>query len=307
MRRFLLLVLPLLASVVPAADPPLARKVLLVGIDGCRPDAIEASQAKYLPKLIAGGTYSDRCDVLGDRETKADTASGPGWATILTGVWADKHAVLDNDIKKHDLKAWPDLFARVRAARPKAALAAFVTWPQLADPILGKADGVRLVLDGDKKGYKEGDKQAADEAVKHLAEADPDLLFVYFGHTDSTGHGYGFHPRAPKYTNAIEEADGHLGRVLDAVEKRKTRKAEDWLVVVVTDHGGKGRGHFPGVKEPEIRTGFLIVSGASAKKEKLTAKTTTADVVPTVLTHLGIPVDPAWKLDGKAVGLSAGK
>lgn len=162
---------------------------------------------------------------------------------------------------------------------------------------------MRLVLDGDKKGYKDGDKQAADEAVKYLADGDPAVLFVYFGHVDNTGHGYGFHPKSPKYTNAIEEADAHLGRVLEAIEKRGTRKQEDWLVVVTTDHGGKGRGHFPGAKEPEIRTGFLIVSGASATKERLKGKTATVDVVPTVLTHLGIPIDPDWKLDGKSVGL----
>lgn len=292
-----------LATVAQAAPP--AKKVLLVGIDGCRPDAIASSQAKHLPALIAGGTYSDACDVLGDRAKNADTASGPGWATILTGVWADRHEVVDNDVKKHNLKDCPNLFARVKAARPKAEVAAFVTWGPLHDPILGAADGVRLVVDGDKKGYKEGDKLAADEAVKYLADGDPAVLFVYFGHVDSTGHGYGFHPKAPKYTNAIEEADAHLGRVLDAVEKRPTRKQEDWLVVVVTDHGGKGRGHFPGVKEPEIRTGFLIVSGTAANKEKLKEKTTTADVVPTVLTHLDIPIEAEWKLDGKAVGLSS--
>jgi bisphosphoglycerate-independent phosphoglycerate mutase (AlkP superfamily) len=165
---------------------------------------------------------------------------------------------------------------------------------------------MHLALDGDKKGYKEGDKVAADEAVKYLATGAADVVFVYFGHVDSTGHGYGFHPKSPKYTNAIEEADGHLGRVLDAIEKRQTRKQEDWLVVVTTDHGGKGRGHFPGVKEPEIRTGFLIVSGVSARKEKLKEKTATVDVVPTILSHLGVPIDPEWKLDGQTVGLESG-
>ena len=304
MNRFALFALFTLAAYAPAADP--AKKVLLVGIDGCRPDAIAASQAKHLPARIAAGTYSDRCDVPGDRAKNADTASGPGWATILTGVWADRHGVVDNEVKKHTLKDCPHLFARVKTARPKAETAAFVTWPPLHDPLLAGADGVRLVLDGDKKGYKEGDKQVADEAVKYLGDADPEVVFVYFGHVDSTGHGYGFHPKAPKYTNAIEEADAHLGRILEAIEKRPTRKREDWLVVVTTDHGGKGRGHFPGAKEPEIRTGFLVVSGASAKKEVLKTKTGTVDVVPTVLTHLGVPIEADWKLDGTCVGLDEG-
>lgn len=298
---FLAMITPLLAADVKV------KKVLFVGIDGCRPDAIESSQAKHLKRLIENGTYSDRCDVLGERKSKADTASGPGWATILTGVWADKHEVVDNNIKTHNLKNWPHLFARVREMRPKAACTAFVTWAQIHNPILGMADGVTLVVDGDKKGYKDGDKLTADAAVKHLNESDPDLLLIYFGHPDSAGHGYGFHPRSPKYTNAIEEADEHLGRVLEAIRRRKTYSREDWLVIVTTDHGGKGRGHFPGVNEPEIRTGFLIVSGPSARREKLKQKTFTVDGVPTALAHLGITVKSEWRLDGRVIGLVSEK
>jgi predicted AlkP superfamily pyrophosphatase or phosphodiesterase len=285
----------------PADEP--VKKVLLVGIDGCRPDALLFSQAKHLKKLIADGAFSDRCDVLGDRVTKADTASGPGWSTILTGVLADKHGVYGNDFRGNKLADWPSVLHRVSAARPRAECAALVSWAPIREHILKGHPGCRLVLDGDKKGYKDADRQTADAAVKVLKEGDPTLLFVYFGETDSAGHGYGFHPRSPKYTNAIEEVDEHLGRILDALRHRKTFAREDWLILVCTDHGGKDRGHGAGRTVPEIRTGFLIVHGPSALKGKLPDKPTNADVVPTILTHLGIPIDPDWKLDGKAVGL----
>jgi predicted AlkP superfamily pyrophosphatase or phosphodiesterase len=303
---FLALAAVLVAADARAADEPV-RKVLLVGIDGCRPDALLFSQAKHLKELVEGGAFSDRCDVLGERETKADTASGSGWSTILTGVLADKHGVLGNDFRGNNLADWPNVLQRVSTARPGATRITLVSWVPLQEHILKGQAGCRVTLDGDKKGYKDADRQTADEAVKVLKDEDPTFFFVYFGHPDSAGHGYGFHPRSPKYTNAIEEVDEHIGRILDALAHRPAFAREDWLLVVCTDHGGKERGHGAGRTEPETRTGFLIVNGRAAEKGKIKEKTTNADVVPTVLAHLGIPVDPAWKLDGKAVGLKAAK
>lgn len=286
-------------------DAPPVRKVLLVGIDGCRPDALLFSQAKHLKGLIADGAFTDRCDVLGDRVTKADTASGAGWATILTGVLADKHGVPGNDFRDNKLADWPSVFHRLAAARPKAEGVALVSWVPMQEHILKGHANTRLVLDGDKHGYKDADRVLASEAVEVLTKGDPALLFVYFGHTDSAGHGYGFHPRAPKYTNAIEEADEHLGKVLAALKARPTYAKEDWLILVCTDHGGQGRGHGPGRDVPEVRTGFLIMHGPAVAKGKIAGPVTNADVVPTALAHLGVAIDPAWKLDGKPVPLNA--
>ena len=55
---------------------------------------------------MAEGCYDADCQILGDRYQGNDTISGPGWSSILTGVWADKHGVLDNDFKvKHYVKS----------------------------------------------------------------------------------------------------------------------------------------------------------------------------------------------------------
>src|SRR5438874_1889394 len=110
-------------------------KVLLVGIDGCRYDAILYSQARHLKVLAKEGAYTDRCDVLGERETKADTASGAGWSTILTGVLADRHNVLGNDFKDNKLKDCPNLFQLVAKSKPKAECIALVNWPPFHEHI----------------------------------------------------------------------------------------------------------------------------------------------------------------------------
>ena len=130
---------------------------------------------------------------------------------------------------------------------------------------------------------------------------------VYFGAVDETGHKHGFHPDVPQYVAAIEQVDEHVGEVLTAMRSRPNFEREDWLVVVSTDHGGKGTGHGDGHKVPEILTTFIIVSGQSATKGRISQPTYVVDVPVTGLVHLGVKLDPEWKLDGKPVGLQSAK
>jgi predicted AlkP superfamily pyrophosphatase or phosphodiesterase len=298
------LVVLTLSSLPVQGQAPVAKKVLLIGIDGCRPDAILAAQEAFtLKALIQDGAFSPQTDVLGERPTGAATLTGPGWSSVLTGVWADKHGVKDNLFRDSHFQEYPSFFLRLKQARPKAVTAALVSWKPFGEYVFSGPEGCRLVVDGDKHGYGEGDRQVTQAAEQLLAEQNPDALFVYFGEVDSTGHGYGFHPKAPKYTRSIEIVDSQIERILKALRQRPSYAAEDWLILVCTDHGGKGKEHGLGEKEPEIRTGFLILHGPSVLKGKIAGKTFNVDVAVTALTHLGVPIQAQWKLDGRVVGL----
>jgi predicted AlkP superfamily pyrophosphatase or phosphodiesterase len=221
----------------------------------------------------------------------------------LTGVLADKHGVRDNAFQNHKLAEYPNFLRRFKLARPDAQTAALVSWKPFQDCVFGGDAWCRLVLDGDVKGYEDGDRQVAAAAVRVLAKEDPDALFVYFGCVDVTGHGYGFHPRSPKYTNSIEAVDVLIGDVLTALRGRKTYPQEDWLVIACTDHGGRGREHGIGKGVPEIRTGFVLLYGPAVRPGRIRGKTCNADVAATALAHLGVETRPEWNLDGKPVGL----
>ncbi|MGD9646591.1 MAG: alkaline phosphatase family protein [Pirellulales bacterium] len=271
-----------------SAPAPREKKVLLLGIDGCRPDALLAADAPHLDALIDDGVFLDHT------QTGADTVSGPGWSSMLTGVWADKHGVHDNSFKGRNYQEFPHFFARLKEARPDAFCASIVHWQPIALFIVSKAD-VSL-LPGD-------DAKVADLAIKQLAEKDLDVLFLHFDDVDKAGHAKGFHPSVPEYIAAIEGVDAHVGRVLSALRSRPNYAQEDWLVIVSTDHGGKGTGHSDGAEVPEIRTMFIVVSGSAAAREAPAEPTYIVDVAATALTHLGVELKPEWKLDGRPVGL----
>lgn len=293
----------LLSSALIADDVPSGR-LLLIGIDGCRPDALESAQTPHIDALIRNGCWTKTTQILGERYGKNDTISGPGWSSFLTGVWADRHGVHDNTFEGRKFDEYPHLFQRIRQAYPKALLGSFVDWAPIDRFIVQDAD-VRVVLPSEGADqYARHDKVLARSAVEFLSKPDAHAAMVYFGATDETGHAGGFHPNVPEYISAIEQTDALVGELIDAVNNRPNSKQENWLVVVSTDHGGKNKGHSDGHSVPEIRTTFLIVSGNAAQKTPITQQTYVVDVAATGLAHLGIAIRPEWKLDGRPVGLN---
>ena len=285
-----------------AADQAARKKVLLIGIDGCRPDALRTAETPHLDQLIREGAFADDTQILGDRVTQNDTISGPGWSSILTGVWADKHGVNGNEFHNPNYEEYPHFFRHIKDTQPSAFTVSLTTWAPITENIVTAADVSRQVREPEES-YAKGDQAVADEAVRLLREENPTAMFVYFGNVDETGHVHGFHPRVKPYVAEIEAVDQLVGKVLQALRARQAYGEEDWLILVGTDHGGQGTGHGDGQNVPAIRNGFLITSGPSAARGKIQKPTYIVDMVPTALVHLGVNIDPAWKLDGRPVGL----
>ena len=96
MRRALIpAVVVLTACGAALGDGSSAPKVLMIGIDGVRPDALRAAQAPNLHRLMREGAWSDRA------LTDVHTVSGPCWSSILTAVW---HMLQTGELY-HDLGA----------------------------------------------------------------------------------------------------------------------------------------------------------------------------------------------------------
>ena len=284
-----------------AAD--LTPKVLLIGIDGCRPDALKSAKTPNIDAIAQAGILYMGTDIREpDATDKADTISGPGWSNMLTGVWPDKHHVLDNEFSKPNYSQYPHMFARLKEVRPTAVTASFSTWAPIEGKIVSAADVSRNFSD-EPKDYVRWDREAATACAEYLRTADPDLVVCYQGEVDGAGHSHGFHPTVPQYIEAIETVDKNVGELITAIKLRPHFADEDWLTIICTDHGGLGKGHSDGHAEPEIRSTFLIVSGSSAKKGESDTPTWQVDVVPTALTHLHVKISPDWGLDGHAVGL----
>ncbi len=116
--------------------------VLLIGIDGCRYDAFrravsELRTATLYPhflSLIDHGVVAEQLYAGGhDYDgTGQLTKSGPGWATLLSGVWADRHRVVSNDNVSNFLTyEGQSLFSEVKYHYPKADIVTLADWAPL--------------------------------------------------------------------------------------------------------------------------------------------------------------------------------
>ena len=84
---------------------------------------------------------------------------------------------------------------------------------------------------------------------------------MHFDDVDITGHGNGYGVNIAPYISAIEGVDALIGDVLSALESRDNYAAENWGIIVTTDHGGIGFGH--GGNSIDEQNVFFIASGVN--------------------------------------------
>ena len=75
------------------------RKVLTIGIDGLRPDALLAANTPNLDSLLDGtffGTSGPSGIFAMYAQSEHLTFSGPGWGAYMTGLHVDRHGADTN-------------------------------------------------------------------------------------------------------------------------------------------------------------------------------------------------------------------
>ncbi|EFC82787.1 type I phosphodiesterase/nucleotide pyrophosphatase [Parafrankia sp. EUN1f] len=291
------------AGTAPAQATALTPKLLFVGIDGAGEIArVDAANAPNLDALRAQGTwgstllYSSASDSDWGQKG-AQTLSGPGWSTMLTGVWPAKHHVVDNTFSGKQYATYPSFIDRIEQVSPSLRTAAFATWSPLVTNVT--AGGTILHADTSLAGGP--DATTAQAGVNALADPATDVVFVALDDVDHAGHTYG--ANSTQFTQAIEAADARLGQLLAAVNARPTRASEQWTIIVTADHGHKPTGGHGGATIPE-RSTYVIVAGDGVPAGYRN-DIQLADAGATALSRMGITINPAWGLDGVPVGSHA--
>ncbi|MFB9190077.1 alkaline phosphatase family protein [Vibrio ostreicida] len=293
-RHWMVLLSVLISTSVSANQ----KKVLLVGIDGMQYQHIDQLPTPGFDRLKITKAYTGG---IKGRFSQQKTISGPGWATILTGVWANKHKVTSNNVGPAD-PHWPSLFRQIYRADHDAKLYSFSTWGTI-NTLYFPHD--MPLLEGRSEGGS--DQDSLLRAIDVIDNQNPDFIFIHLDEPDSAGHSHGW---GTEYDKAIKGSDARLARLLDAVEKREREKAEDWLVLVTTDHGRNsrtGKGH--GAQTTNEKTIFIAsnqtlnqtylqyISVFNQDFGGIYSQPAQTFIVPTILAFMGIE-PPIHRLDG---------
>ncbi|WP_049758759.1 alkaline phosphatase family protein [Renibacterium salmoninarum] len=108
------------------------NKSLLIGLDGTLLSKAISAKAPNISTLMANGVTGE--SLLYSQPTSSgvdrlgETSSGPGWSSILTGVWPDKHGVQDNSFSGKNYTQYPDYLTRMKQVDPTISTFAAADW-----------------------------------------------------------------------------------------------------------------------------------------------------------------------------------
>ncbi len=254
--------------------------VIIISIDGLRPDALEQADTPALDALRARGAYTARAQAVVPSVTLVNHAS------MLGGMNPEKHGIYwnVNDPKLGKI-AGPTLFSAAHEAGLTTAM------------IVGKPKLEHLVLPNSVDQYVYAgftDRQVVDKTVELLKTGLPDILFVHLPDVDSAGHLSGWMSFAQFLI--VKRTDGIIAEMVAALTTKDY--VQSTLVLVMADHGGSERRHGSDSAEdtliPWLAIGPGVPAGVTIQSEVMIY-----DTAATALYALNIPVPEIW--DGQPI------
>lgn len=280
----------LLASAAPAASLVQVREphVLIVSIDGLRPDCMLRAETPNLRALMSRGSFTMYA------RTTDIAITTPSHISMLTGVTPERHGILFNGDPPADAKILvPTIFDLAHDAGLSTAMAAgkrkftlftwtkHVDWSSIATEPAGPDAAVGT---------------AAEQIVR---EHQPRLMLVHFPGADGSGHGIGW--GTPEQMATIGKIDQALGGVLRAYDSAGL--AGSTYIIVTADHGGSALSH----GRDDVRSRYIpwIFVGPGVRADYDLTRLgkgydiATFDTFATACYILGLPIPP--DSDGKPI------
>jgi arylsulfatase A-like enzyme len=257
--------------------------VILISVDGLRPDAIEAFEAQTMKRLMREGSYTLAASTILPSKTL------PSHTSMLTGELPETHGILWNSeqvFSDFELQT-PTVFGVLRSRGLKTA--AFFSKSKFEDLQLpGTLDYTQAPdgwLGGLIPGRWEADRTTRNAAT-YMKSARPDFLFVHFGDVDYAGHRSGW--MSDRYAKAVKKVDASIAQLLVAAGQ----VYDEYTVIITADHGGHDQDH--GSADPRDVTIPWIAWGRGISPGEITDKVVTMDTASTVLWLFGVSEPTDW-------------
>lgn len=298
----------------PAMAQQKAKKAVFIIVDGIPADVVDSVPTPYIDQISKVGGFT-KAFMGGDvgKYSETPTISAVGYNSLLTGVWANKHNVWDNEIEDPNYHYWT-IFRAFKEANPSKKTAIFSTWQDNRTKLVGdnlpqtgnfifdyhfdgfELDTVNFPPQKDRSHFHLIDETVSKEAASYLREKSPDLSWMYLEYSDDMGHTFG---NSPQMIEGVRKVDVQIGRVWEAIQFREKKFNEDWLIVITTDHGRTADGFGHGGQSERERT-IWIATNSKDLNAHFQDSPEMVDIFPSIATHLGleIPKSLAMELDG---------
>ena len=249
-------------------------KLILVSIDGMRPDGALACGNPFVEKMMSIGSYC-----LEER-TVMPSVTLPCHMSMFHSVPPMRHGIVTNTYTPM-VRPMNGLFEQAKMAGKKTAM--FYGWEPLRDisrpGSLDAAEYVNSYLTEHTDGI------LTDKAMAHISAYAPDLVFLYMVETDEKGgHDVGW--MSETYLSYVNAAVDNARRVYE-------KFGDEYTIIVTADHGGHDRGHGSDMAEDMTIPLFLI--GKEFEPGKKLESASILDIAPTSAAVLGVYPAPEWE------------
>ncbi len=254
------------------------NKVILISIDGMRPDGLKTCGNPYVKELerICAYTYYAR--------SMTPSVTFPCHFSMTHSVTPQRHGILTN-IYVPQVRPVMGIFEKIRNAGGVSAM--FYGWEHLRDIASPGTLKFSTYINAYMK--ESCDTVLTDEAMRVIGENKPDFAFLYMVETDEKGgHDNGW--MSEEYLRRISIAIDNVKRVVD-------KFGEEYSIVIMSDHGGHDRSH--GSELPEDMTIPLFFCGKEFNAGEITRQLSLLDIAPTIAKIMGI--DPEMEWEGHSV------
>ncbi|HEY7119968.1 MAG TPA: alkaline phosphatase family protein [Tepidisphaeraceae bacterium] len=269
---------------VTASGSPRVERVLIISIDGLRPDVLLRARAPRIRGLMERGAFS-----MWARTTEMSITL-PSHTSMLTGVRPDIHRVVWNRYIENVYPDVPTIFEqahKVWLSQDQRLTTGMVAgkgkFHEIAKP--GTIDYIDVYQD------KEGSNvEVGEVAANMIRRHAPRVMFVHIPDVDVVGHAVGW--GTYQQLRAVETADAAVGMMLDALSDKGLLGAA--LIILSADHGGQGKTHGP--NDPRSRHIPWIVVGPGVRRnydltrlDKLVINTEDTFATACAMMHLPVP------------------
>tara|TARA_B100000902_G_C27321423_1_gene924865 strand:- start:3680 stop:4600 length:921 start_codon:yes stop_codon:yes gene_type:complete len=223
------------------------RKALIIGVDGVRSEAISSNSTPFIYNTLSKkNVYFNLSSIVEEH-----TLSGPNWSSLLTGVHLNKHNVTDNSFNNHNLHQHPPFFKYIEDLTIQKNTVSIVNWQPINDNIISTHVDYSISNINDSNVFN-----TAKELLINLNPFNPDLVFIHFDELDAVGHQYGFSSLNIEYINQLNILDSYIEELYKLIEEKRSF-GEDWIIFIVSDHGGDGTSHYDN-NNPHINKTLFI-------------------------------------------------
>ncbi|MBQ9784965.1 MAG: alkaline phosphatase family protein [Clostridia bacterium] len=254
------------------------NKVILISIDGMRPDGLLQCGSDAVDWLRARATYTL------DGKTVMPSVTLPCHMSLFYGVVPMRHGILSNTFVPQ-VHTVTGLFEKIAAMGGISAM--FYGW----EPMRDVCPPTKCKFSTYVNAYMEesSDTVLTDAALKLIGEKKPDFVYLYQVETDEKGgHDNGW--MSAEYLRRIRIAIENARRVCEAC-------GDEYTVIITADHGGHDRMH--GTDMPQDTTIPMFFLGADFARGKEVQGLSILDIAPTVAYVMGFAPEKEW--EGKAL------